>query len=255
MTQDELRAECAAAFQRLRHGAGRLDITLTPEQEDRFITYCERLLQANRYTNLTAIRDAPGVMSTLFLDSLTLVPVLRRRVDLSKTLRIVDIGAGAGLPSLPLEILFPHWHLTLVESVGKKAGFLQDTVSALGLGSVAVLKARAEDAVGMGLRDEADICLARAVSALPSLVELCAPFTRPGGLLLFPKGGGAQEEISAAGTAASRLGCRLSGVVPVDESLGLGAGRVIVVYEKIRVTPTGFPRRVGLAQHQPLSRS
>jgi 16S rRNA (guanine527-N7)-methyltransferase len=117
-----------------------------------------------------------------------------------------------------------------------------------------VLKIRAEEAAGTDLRDAADLAVARAVSALPSLVELCAPFTRPRGFLAFPKGGGVEGEINAARVAASRLGCRLLDVVPVSESLGLPPGRVVVMYEKTRPTPKGFPRRVGLAQKDPILR-
>jgi 16S rRNA (guanine527-N7)-methyltransferase len=192
-------------------------------------------------------------MTTLFLDSLTLLPAIRDRLDLTAPLRVVDVGAGAGFPSLPLEILFPHWDLTLVESVGKKAAFLRQVAAELGLNRVTVLNSRAETAVSPGLRDSADLCLARAVSALPSLVELCAPFVRPGGILLFPKSGAIEKEIRASDPAAARLGCRLSGVVPVSDSLHLGEGRVLIVYDKVRSTPAAFPRRVGLAQSQPIS--
>jgi 16S rRNA (guanine527-N7)-methyltransferase len=244
---------CAGALPLLLAGARQLRVPLGDEQQDRFIRYCSLLEEWNAHTNLSAIRTPEGVMRTLFLDSLSLAPTIVSICDEPARSRVVDIGTGAGLPSLPLNIVFPEWSLALVESVGKKTRFLSAAAGALQLNSVAVYNRRAEDMTReREFRDVYDLALARAVSALPVLVELCGPFVRVGGHLVFPKSGALEEEVEVAGEAGRRLGLRLLRVDPVDPELGLGEGRKIVVYVKERPTPSGYPRRTGLAQSRPL---
>ncbi|HZU13140.1 MAG TPA: 16S rRNA (guanine(527)-N(7))-methyltransferase RsmG [Chloroflexota bacterium] len=242
---------CAEAYPALSRGAELLGINLDDGQRDAFVRYCQLLLETNVHTNLTAIRDPAGVMSSLFLDALSLTAALPD--GFRGSIRCVDVGAGAGLPGLPLKIVFPDWSLTLVDSVGKKTKFLESVVRELGLSGVTVVNARAEE-VGRrpAYRDRADLCVARALAAMPTLLELCAPLVRPGGLLLFPKTVGVDREVELAGEAARRLHVRLSSVDEVPGDLGLGEDRVVVVYEKTGPTPSGYPRRVGLAKSRPI---
>jgi 16S rRNA (guanine527-N7)-methyltransferase len=245
--------ECRGALPHLVDGARVLGLSLTLDQQERFARYCEVLREWNSHTNLTAVRTAEGMMGTLFLDSLTLAPTINSVCDDPSHLRVVDIGAGAGLPSLPLKVLFPDWSLVLVDSVGKKTRFLAAAVDALGLGAVNVHTGRAEDmARKPKYRDGFDLCVARAVSALPALLELCGPFVRVGGYLIFPKSGAVQAEVGHASVAERRLGLRLLRVDLVDPRLGIGGGRALVVYVKERPTPAGYPRRTGLAQSRPI---
>jgi 16S rRNA (guanine527-N7)-methyltransferase len=245
--------ECRSALPVLLAGARTIGITLDSKQKEDVVRYCSLLQEWNSRTNLTAIRTPEGMMQMLFLDALALIPVIRSAMDGVDGPRVIDVGAGAGFPSLPLKVVCPDWDLTLLEATGKKARFLEAVVGELELRRVTVINARAED-VGRDrhMRDGFDLVLARAVSALPSLVELCAPFARVGGTLVLPKSGAVAEEAEAAQEAAGRLGVRLLSIEGVNPGLGLGDARAIVVYGKERPTPQGYPRRTGLAQSRPL---
>lgn len=246
---------CSEALPILADGARKLRVSLSEDQRNQFVAYCSVLREWSAHTNLTAIRTPDGVMRGLFLDALSLIPAIESDCGTAGSLRVVDIGAGAGLPSLPLKIIFPGWSLALVESVGKKARFLREVAETLSLDAVDVHHGRAEElAREPALRDSFDLALARAVSALPSLLELCGPFVRVGGHIVLPKSGKVEAEVELAREAEHRLGLRLLGVRDVLPALGLGEGRKIVVYQKVRPTPTGYPRRTGLAQSRPIGR-
>jgi 16S rRNA (guanine527-N7)-methyltransferase len=243
---------CRDALPLLLAGASFLGLTLENDTLDRFAQYCAFLLKRNESINLTGVRSPQGVMTTLCLDSLTVLAALPTGWR-SAPLSVVDVGAGAGIPGIPLKIACLNWKLTMIESIGKKARFLGDAVEVLGLQDVTVLAQRAEEA-GMRavLRDSADLCLARAVAPLPVLIELCSPFVRPGGRLLFPKSGDVGSEIGSAVAAERALRIQRAGSFAVPEELGLGSGREIVVYEKVGPTPSDFPRRIGLARKDPI---
>lgn len=244
---------CAAALPVLNEGAGRLGISLSGEQHAQFTRYCELLREWSAHTNVTAIRTPDGIMRSLFLDALSLVPSVTALCDDPVFLRAVDIGAGAGFPSLPLKVVFPLWSVALIESVGKKTSFLTEVVDVLKLRAVRIHTHRAEDLARQPeFRERFDLAFARAVSGLPALLELSSPFVRVGGHLVFPKSGDVGAEIESARAAERRLGLHLFRVDDVDPLLGLGEGRKIVVYVKERQTPSGYPRRTGLAQSRPI---
>jgi 16S rRNA (guanine527-N7)-methyltransferase len=245
--------ECRKALPHLIDGARLLRLSLNSEQQQSFVQYCAILQEWNAHTNITGVRMPQQIMGALFLDSLTLAPTIVSVYSDASHLSVVDIGAGAGLPSLPLKILFPDWSLMLVDSVGKKTRFLSAAAEALGLTAVKVHTGRAEETGRRPeFRDMFDLAVARAVSALPSLLELCSPFVRVGGNLILPKSGDVDAEIESAAEAEHRLGLRLQRVDLVDPALGVGAGRKLVVYVKERPTPPGYPRRTGLAQSRPI---
>ena len=164
----------------------------------------------------------------------------------------IDLGTGAGLPGLPLAILWPDLPLTLVDSIGKKTAFVQAVVDALELRAVRVLTARAET-LGLDRTHRAayNVATARAVAALPVLAEYGLPLCRVGGILCAPKKGDLAAEIAAAARAAARLGGGPLLVyryhLPDDAE-----ERLIIGLTKIAPTPTGYPRRVGLARSRPL---
>lgn len=244
---------CRAALPELLNGTGALGLTLSEEQQDNLVRYCAVLREWSGHTNLTAVRTPEGIMRSLFVDSLSLVATIRAVCDAPAGLHVIDVGAGAGLPSLPLKIFFPDWTLTLVDSVGKKTRFLSAAVETLALSGVSVENRRAEDMARQpGFRDAYDLVVARAVSALPALLELCGPFARVGGHLVLPKSGAVEAEVGFAAEAERRLGLQLDRVDLVDPRLGLGEGRKLVVYAKLRPTPPGYPRRTGLAQSRPI---
>jgi 16S rRNA (guanine527-N7)-methyltransferase len=168
-------------------------------------------------------------------------------------LKVVDVGSGAGVPGIPLKILNPHWRLALVESIGKKCAFLQDTLASLGLADVRVLQGRTEEfGRSPEWRDQADLCLARAVAPLATLIELCAPFVRPGGSLIFPKSGNVDAEIKASLAAQTTLNARHLRTLSIPESIGVGNCKLVLEFRKSGRTPPGYPRRVGLAKSRPI---
>lgn len=247
---------CKDALAELVTGAEQIGIHLTARQQDQFVRYCTMLARANASFNLTGARSPTDILRTLFLDSLTIGPFLPGWLTAANApthSAVVDVGSGAGVPGIPLKILYPHWTLSLVESIGKKARFLGTAVEELGLEGVSVLPRRAEE---LGReprwRDSADLCLARAVAQLPTLLELCAPLVRPGGVLAFPKSGDIEREVSSAAVAARALKTTYSRVAPVPADLGLSEDRVVVLYEKLGPTPPGYPRRTGLAKSKPI---
>jgi 16S rRNA (guanine527-N7)-methyltransferase len=166
--------------------------------------------------------------------------------------RVIDIGTGAGFPGLPLKIVSPNMHLTLVESVGKKTDFCRHIVQQLGLEGVQVVQERAET-VGHtpAHRQQYDWALARAVAVLPVLAEYLLPLVRIGGAMLAMKGESAPAEAHNAEHALRVLGGRLSKLIPVTLP-GVVEEHYLVVVNKVAATPDMYPRRVGLPAKRPL---
>lgn len=246
------RAEAAGADRTgmtlLADGATVMGLSLTAGQLAQFERYQELLLDWNRRLNLTAIRDAAGIQQRHFLDSLGCAPITG---DLGRQ-RLVDVGTGAGFPGLPLKILFPSLELTLVESVGKKARFLEVAVEALALTGVQIIVDRAENVGRMpGHREAYDWAVARAVAGLPTLVEYLLPLCRVGGRMLAQKGPRAAAEMAEAAWAIEKLG---GGPATVHEVTvpGLDGNRTLVIVRKVGPTPDDYPRRLGAPGKAPL---
>jgi 16S rRNA (guanine527-N7)-methyltransferase len=226
-----------------------LDLQLSKAQLDSLEIYRRELLKWNQRINLTAIRDAQGVNVKHFLDSLTSVKVMR---DGPAGSRVVDIGAGAGFPGLPLKIVNPSLELTLVESVGKKVDFCRHIIATLALENVQVIQDRAEN-LGQDHRHRQryDWAIARAVANLPVLVEYLLPFVKVGGTVVAMKGESGPAEAHQAEYATGLLGGHLRKLVPVTLP-GVVEERYLVVIDKIAATPANYPRRVGIPAKRPL---
>ncbi len=189
----------------------------------------------------------PGLVSgpatPLVADSLVLLPFL------GEARRVVDVGSGGGLPGLPLKIARPELEVTLIEADQAKAAFLVQAAARLGLRGVEVLAVRAEEAGRDARHREAyDVAVARAVAALPALVELCLPLVRVGGRLLAQKTSG--DEVAAAARALEMLGGEVVGVEAAASS-ARDKG-VVVIVAKVRPTPDAYPRRSGIPAARPL---
>ena len=234
----------------LASGAFELGIVLSDRQLGQFETYYQQLVEWNQRVNLTAITDYHEVQVKHFLDSLTLsLAVAPSRIT---NCRVIDVGAGAGLPGLPLKIAFPDISLTLAEATGKKTRFLQHLVDTLGFEDVAVCTGRAEElAQRPDLRESFDLVLARGVAKLAVLSEYTLPFCALGGQVAAWKHVGIERELSNAQPAIEVLGGRLEGVHRVSAT-GLSDDRVLIVLDKVKPTPEGFPRRAGRPAKQPL---
>ncbi len=231
-------------------GAAQLGLALTPRQLDQFEAYNHELALWNQRVNLTSITRYPEVQSRHFVDSLTVC--LAFPGGMAQQLRIVDVGTGAGFPGLPLKLVFPDIQLSLVESVGKKARFLEHLVATLGLAGVEVHTARAEElAHRPELRETFDLAVSRGVASVPVLLEYTLPFCCLGGRVALLKHGGIEDELSGATPALDLLGGRLEKVHPVRVT-GLAGGRVVVAFEKVYSTPAKYPRRPGMPAKRPL---
>lgn len=239
-------------MQLLARGAPELGLSLDAFQLEQFDTYYNELADWNRRMNLTSVIDRTEVQVKHFLDSLTLLPAIGH--NLPPGARVVDVGAGAGFPGLPLKITCPNIHLTLLESTRKKAAFLGHMVESLNLSGVEVHAGRAEElAHQLGLRDSYDLALARGLARLPTLLEYTLPFTRRGGLVAAWKHGGEglKAELDSARNALRLLGGRVQSIYPV-KATGLEDNRVVMVIEKTGETPTAYPRRNGVPRKQPI---
>jgi 16S rRNA (guanine527-N7)-methyltransferase len=207
-----------------------------PALAERLGAYGALLLAATTRMNLTSARTVEALVPHL-LDALTLVPFVRGP--------LVDIGSGAGLPGVPLGLATGH-PVTLIEAVGKKAGFLQETLVALGLAG-AVYNGRAET-LGQdpALRGRFAAATARAVGSAPTVAELTVPFLAPGGLALLQRGRLETAEREATIDAAPMLGAVFLEERPLEGE------RRILILEKRTSTPARFPRRIGIPAKRPL---
>lgn len=236
------RSDLAATAQRL------LRLNLNPGQLRAFQRYADELTAWNERFNLTAITEASAIESKHFLDSLSCLLAMGPK----PSGRMIDVGTGAGFPGLPLKIAVPHLRLTLVEATAKKAEFCQHVVSLLGLEGVEVVHARAEEVGHRPEHREAyDWAMARAVAALPVLVEYLLPFLRLGGKAVAQKGETGPAEAHAGEKALGLLGGRISQIVPL-ELPGVAERRFLVVMEKAALTPADYPRRPGVPSKRPL---
>ncbi len=236
----------------LVEGARALRLELSPEQLELFDRYRALLLDWNTRVNLTAITDPAQVLTRHVLDSLTVVLALPAE-DLARPLRVMDVGAGAGLPGLALRIALPAWRVTLLDSVGKKTRFVEHAVTTLGLEGVTVLTARAEDAAHDPTRREAyDLCLARAVAPLRVLAEYTLPFCAVGGLMVAMKKGDLDTELAEGRRAVGQLGGRVEPLVRVPPLADLGHDRVLIPCRKVAPTRRDLPRQAGTPAKRPL---
>jgi 16S rRNA (guanine527-N7)-methyltransferase len=219
------------------------DLSLSPEQIDKLSRFVEHLLVVNLHMNLTAARDAESVWLRHVFDSLLLLNVLKH----DPGQRALDLGSGGGFPGIPLAICRPDLEWVLVDSVQKKAKFLEETVALLGLENVKVSSQRAE-VLGRDpeYREQFHLVTARAVARLPVLLEWTIPLLRVKGFLLAMKGAKAVEELVESERAIERLFLRLR---KQQEQPG---GGTLLLFKKFAPTPGRYPRMVGVASSDPL---
>jgi 16S rRNA (guanine527-N7)-methyltransferase len=236
-----------APIDALAREAGRIGIHLDAATLDRCARYSALLIERNTVVNLTAITEPLDIARKHFLDSLTALTV---RAWTGRE-RIVDIGSGAGFPGLALRLALPGARVTLVESQGKKARFLEEVTATLGLDGVEVQPVRAE-ALATARRERYDVGTARAVGSLGAVVEYLLPFLRIGGDAIAWKGR-IDAELEGARKACAALGGEIVAIRTTAE-LGVGdvlPGRSLVVVRKTRATPARYPRSPADAKRRP----
>lgn len=248
-----------------------LDIDLTDQQIDQFIHYYELFIEWNKVMNLTAITEFDDVIKKHFLDSLSLVRVLRFEnhgfsIESEKHgfgsqqwncnthtyQTVLDLGSGAGFPGIPLKIAFPEIKIVLMDSLNKRVRFLNHVIESLGLKNSLAVHGRAEEmARKKEYRQQFDLCVSRAVSNLSTLAEYCLPFVRVNGSFVSYKSADADQEIDQAARAIRLLG----GKIVTREKFvlpGSDLGRTLVCINKIKDTPKAYPRKTGTPTKDPL---
>lgn len=229
----------------LKDGAAEFGAGLDKDMIRALFEYKRLLLQWNEKMNLTAITDDKEIISKHFVDSLSIVPYLKEIGSL------IDVGTGAGFPGMPLKIVIPDLDVVLLDSLEKRVGFLDAVISTLGLDGIKAVHMRAEDA-GMSpdFRERFDAATARAVAAMPVLLEYCLPFVRTGGIFIAMKGN-SEQEISMSGKALEVLGGKIEEVKEFTLP-DTDIKRSVIIIRKLRQTPTKYPRKAGKPSKEPL---
>ena len=226
----------------LKEGLDELNLSLPEERQEKLCAFARAMVSKNEVMNLTAITEDTQVAKLHLLDSLTVLCCADLR---GKSL--IDVGCGAGFPGVPLAIACPEASITLLDSLGKRVKWLEQTLPQLGIEAECVT-ARAEEAVA-ARRETYDFATSRAVARLNILLELTAPYVKVGGAVLAMKGAAAKEELSECTGAIRKLGLQLEEVreFPVD-----GTAHAVIILRKIAPTPKQYPRRYAKIKQAPL---
>ncbi len=221
---------------KLKNLAGEYGIELDDAQLDNFDLYAQILVEWNQKMNLTAITEPDDIVVKHFVDSLLLL----KAYDVPKNATMIDVGTGAGFPSVPVAIARDDIKLTLLDSLNKRINFLTHVCSELKIPAKAI-HSRAEDgAKKPPLREGFDVATARAVAHLRELSEYCLPYVKKGGYFVALKGYDIEQELDEAKKAISLMGGKVKKVekyVLADDSK-----RSIVIIEKVANTPPKYPR-------------
>lgn len=237
---------------RLKEICSKINIDVSEVQLQQFNKYYEMLIEKNKVMNLTAITEKEDVIIKHFVDSIAVIPYLKDKNILKDDSSIIDIGTGAGFPGLPLKIMLPDINFTLLDSLNKRVGFLNEVISELGISNINAIHGRAEDiAFDKKYREMNDICVSRAVANLSTLSEYCLPFVKKGGFFISYKAGDSEEEINNSKNAIKLLGGKINKVEEfvLPES---DASRVFVFIKKENITEKKYPRKAGIPSKKPL---
>ena len=233
-------------FTKFRNSMNSIGIELTDSQLNAFETYYDMLIDRNKVMNLTAITEFDEVMDKHFLDSVYLF----RSIKLEADYKLIDIGTGAGFPGIPLKIVFPELKITLLDSLNKRVGFLNDLIEELNLNDIEAIHGRAEDiARTKAYRASYDIAVSRAVANLSTLSEYCLPFVKIGGKFVSYKSGDCADEVDNAKAAIHLLGGKIH---KIDEFSYSNNSRSFIVIDKVMNTSNKYPRKAGLPSKKPL---
>ena len=223
-----------------------LDCFLNDESASKLYCLYKILVNTNRTFNLTAITDENDVILKHFVDCAAVLKHIPPNAN------IIDVGCGAGFPSLPIAILRNDVKVTSLDSTAKKIAFIKSASDELALTNVTPVSARAEEHV-IKTRESFDVAISRAVARLNILDELCIPFVKKDGLFVAMKASRGEEEYAEAKSGIEKLGCELK----LKEEISLcfydeNIDREIYVFKKTRSTPIQYPRNFSQISKKPI---
>ncbi len=232
----------------LVEGARILGLELEQKNIDDFVIYKQLLKEWNEKINITTITDDFEIDIKHFLDSLTPLTT-----DLFKeNITVIDVGTGGGFPGIPIKIVRKDLDIVLMDSTNKKINFLKDVIDKLGLDKIQAIHARAEELGRDSLyREKFNIAISRAVAQLNTLCEYCLPFVKVGGYFISMKGPDIEEELEEARNSIKVLGGRLMDIKIVKLPLS-DITHSLIIIEKVKETPTKYPRGGGKPRKKPL---
>lgn len=219
----------------LKQGFAAMQLTVSDEQIAQLNAFTARMLETNQVMNLTRITDPQEIAQKHLLDSASLLTV----ADFHGA-SVVDVGCGAGFPGMPLHILCPSCHLTLLDSLGKRIKFLQSCIDGMGLERIEAVHARAEEYAATK-RESYDFAVSRAVAQLNILAELSLPLVKPGGCFIAMKSVDSDAELEHAKHAISILGGEIEKIVDYHIP-GTNITHRLVIIRKKKHTPKQYPR-------------
>lgn len=215
---------------------------------EKFEIYTQNLLSYNEKVNLTAITNINEIYEKHYLDSLSIL----KYFQLEQNSSVIDVGTGAGFPSIPMKILREDIDLCMVDSLSKRVFFLEDMISKLSMKKATALHSRAEDlAQKKDYRENFDYAVSRAVANLSTLCEYCIPFVKKGGFLICLKGQNVDDEIQNSKNAMKLLNCSIKEKIDVEIPFSELKHNIIVI-QKLGSTPKTYPRKSGTPSKNPL---
>jgi len=225
-----------------------INITISEKQYSQIYKYYNMLVEWNKIMNLTAITDEIEFANKHIYDSV----LIYQRFNLNEVESVIDIGTGAGLPGIPLKIIFPHLAMSLLDSLNKRINFLDEVCEELELDKIELIHGRAEDfGKKEEYREDYDLCVSRAVSQLNILSEYCLPFVKVGGNFIAYKSVDTDQEIENSKNAIQILGGEIEEITEI-ELIADKVTRRFVNIKKISMTPNKYPRKAGKPQKEPL---
>ena len=226
----------------------KMNIDLNDNQLSQLDTYMNMVIEKNKVMNLTAITEPEEFQLKHYADSLSILTT--NYINPESTM--IDVGTGAGFPSLPIKIARPDIRLTMLDSLNKRIRFLDEVIATLSLKNVETIHARAEEGGrSPKLRDHFDIAVSRAVADLRILAEYCLPYVKVGGVFISYKSDNIDKELRLSENAITRLGGKLEETISftlADSDIN----RRFVIIRKVKPTPKAYPRKPGTAKKEPL---
>lgn len=211
---------------------------------EQLVKFYEFVIEKNKVMNLTNIVNEKEFILKNILDSVLPEKYIKQNSSL------IDVGAGAGFPSVPLKILRPDLNITMLDSLNKRVVFLNEVISVLNLKNIQAVHSRAED-YAKNQRESYDVCVSRAVARLNTLLEYCLPLVKVGGIFIAYKSLKADEEIIESEKALDILGGNIENKqnVTIDE---INSIRENIIIRKKNTTPKKYPRNKNLPKIKPI---